>query len=148
MLGGLARWLRAAGYDASWRPGIADRDLVQLSRQEGRILLTSDLGITQYALIRDGHLPAVWIPHRLSIREQLAHVLGKLSLPLAAPRCMACGGVLQEADRERVRGRVPPRSYAWRQQFWECSRCQQVFWRGTHWARIEAELLQAAPGAS
>ena len=31
MLGGLARWLRAAGHDASWHDGIADPDLVRLA---------------------------------------------------------------------------------------------------------------------
>ena len=45
MLGGLARWLRAAGYDASWRVDISDPDLIRLSRDEGRTLLSSDTGI-------------------------------------------------------------------------------------------------------
>jgi uncharacterized protein len=45
MLGGLARWLRAAGYDASWHPGIDDRDVIRLSRDERRMLLSSDTGI-------------------------------------------------------------------------------------------------------
>jgi uncharacterized protein with PIN domain len=148
MLGGLARWLRAAGYDASWHAGIADPDLVQLARREGRVLLTSDTGIGQYALIRDGLLPSLWIPHGLSIREQLAHVLGRLALPLGRPRCMACDGELAEVAKEQVRGRVPPRSFAWCERFWECGLCRQVFWHGTHWARIEAELRQAAAGAS
>jgi uncharacterized protein with PIN domain len=146
MLGGLARWLRAAGYDASWHEGVADPDLVRLAQQQGRLLLTSDIGITHYAVIRDGRLPALWIPHRLRIREQLSFVLGKLSLPLRSPRCMACGGQLNEVAKEHVRDRVPPRSYAWQERFWQCSSCQQVFWHGTHWARIEAQLRQAVPG--
>jgi hypothetical protein len=35
MLGGLARWLRAAGYDASWHDGIDDGELVRLCHAEG-----------------------------------------------------------------------------------------------------------------
>ena len=43
MLGGLARWLRAAGYDASWHDGIEDRAaLVRLARAEGQTVLSSD----------------------------------------------------------------------------------------------------------
>jgi uncharacterized protein with PIN domain len=43
MLGGLARWLRAAGYDASWDDGIDDGELIRLARAEGRTALSSDL---------------------------------------------------------------------------------------------------------
>jgi uncharacterized protein with PIN domain len=35
MLGGLARWLRAAGYDATWRVDIDDGDLIQQAAQQG-----------------------------------------------------------------------------------------------------------------
>jgi hypothetical protein len=39
MPGSLGRWLRAAGYDASWRDGIAGRDLIRLARADLRRLL-------------------------------------------------------------------------------------------------------------
>ena len=59
MLGGLARWLRAAGYDASWNLAILDRDLLLLAEREGRLLLTSDTGIIKVTRVRDGlHLGA------------------------------------------------------------------------------------------
>src|SRR5205085_4482474 len=52
MLGYLARWLRAAGYDAFWQEGIDDAELVRLARREGRYLLSCDTGIFQYRLVR------------------------------------------------------------------------------------------------
>lgn len=39
MLGALARWLRAAGYDASCHDGVEDRELVLLCQENGRTLL-------------------------------------------------------------------------------------------------------------
>ena len=36
MLGSLARWLRAAGYDAFWQEGIDDWDLIRLAQALGR----------------------------------------------------------------------------------------------------------------
>jgi uncharacterized protein with PIN domain len=57
---------------------------------------------------------------------------------------MACGGELAEIPREQARGRVPPRSFDWAPQFWECRRCGQLFWQGTHWQRI-AEALRQLP---
>jgi uncharacterized protein with PIN domain len=147
MLGGLARWLRAAGYDASWHDGIDDGDLVRLARAEGRTVLSSDGDIFGYALVRDGVVPALFVPRGEPIQVQLAHVLRKLGLPLLQPRCMACGGELAALTKEEAENRVPPRSLAGHDHFWGCAGCGKVFWHGTHWAGIAERLRQAAPRA-
>ena len=144
MLGGLARWLRAAGYDASWHDGIADPELVRLSRAEGRILLSSDDDLFAFALVRDGLLPALFVPRGLTVKAQLAHVLHELGLPLRQPRCMTCGGELAELSKEEAMGRVPAKSLEYHDRFWACIRCGKVFWHGTHWDRITERLRQAA----
>jgi len=61
---------------------------------------------------------------------------------------MACGGELVELPKEMVGDRVPPRSFAWQERFWECGRCRQVFWHGTHWQRIAEALGQATVGGT
>jgi uncharacterized protein with PIN domain len=146
MLGGLARWLRAAGYDASWHDGIDDGELVRLTLAEGRTVLSSDGDVFEFSLVRDGVVPSLFVPRGLSVQAQLAHVLGALGLPLGEPRCMACGGELAELTREGAAGRVPPLSLARHERFWECVRCGKAFWHGTHWERIAERLRQAAPG--
>lgn len=143
MLGGLARWLRAAGYDACWQEGIADPQLIRLCQQEGRVLLSSDSKLFDYRLLRDHQLPALFVPLRRSPQQQLAHVLTSWNLPLREPRCMSCGGRLLEVPKETLRDRVPPRTFAWLDHFWECERCRRIFWHGTHWERIQAQLHQA-----
>ena len=144
MLGGLARWLRAAGFDASWQAGIADWDLIRQARQEGRVLLSCDTGIFRIGLIRDGEIPALLIPQSLlSKQEQLAFVLHRLNLEPRPPRCMACGGALIEVPKETVQERAPPRSFAEVDHFFECMRCNQLFWEGTHWQQIAAVLEEA-----
>ncbi len=145
MLGGLARWLRAAGYDASWHDGIADGDLIRLARAEGRTVLSSDGDIFGHSLVRGGTVPALFVPRGLTVQGQLAFVLGRLGLPLREPRCMACGGELTELTREGAAGRVPPRSLAGHARFWACVRCGKAFWHGTHWEKIVERLRQAVP---
>jgi uncharacterized protein with PIN domain len=86
MLGGLARWLRAAGYDATWKPDISNWDLIRTARYEDRTLLTSDTGIFRRGVIRDGDVPALFVPHGLGILDQLTFVLRQLHLPLREPR--------------------------------------------------------------
>jgi uncharacterized protein with PIN domain len=146
MLGSLARWLRAAGYDASWHPGIDDWDLIRLARAEGRVLLSCDTGIFRIGIVRDGDLAAVQVPNGLSTEEQLAFVLGQLGLAAREPRCMACGGELVETAKEEMAGKVPPRSYAWCDRFWQCQRCGKPFWQGSHWQRIADTLRDLRPG--
>jgi uncharacterized protein with PIN domain len=148
MLGGLARWLRAAGYEASWREGIADWDLVRQARREGSVLLSSDTGIFRIGVVRDGDVPALFVPHGLDKRQQLAFVLKHFGLQPRAPRCMACGGELRELPPEQARERVPPRTFAWMHEFFECERCGRLFWPGTHWQRIADALRQAAPAGA
>ena len=144
MLGGVARWLRAAGYDASWRYGIDDDDLVTLARREGRWLLTSDLGIFERRVITRGELPSLFIPRGTNTTEQLGFVLGKLGLPVRDPRCMACGGRLEQVSKESVRDVVPEKSFRRHDNFTRCDRCDKVFWQGTHWGRIRNRLEKAA----
>jgi uncharacterized protein with PIN domain len=144
MLGGLARWLRAAGYDASFDAAIDDWDLIRHALREGRILLSSDTGIFRVGMVRDGEVPALFLPHGMSKREQLAFVLRHFCLPILEPRCMACGGPLQEVSREQVRDRALARSFAWVEKFYECGFCGRLFWEGTHWQKIADDLCWAA----
>src|SRR5205823_1035064 len=132
-------------YDTSWHPGIDDWELIRITKRERRFLLTSDTGIFRIGIVRDGELAALFIPHGMSKKEQLRFVLVQLQLPIREPRCMACGGELRERTRAEVRDRVPVRSLEWQDQFYECSRCAQVFWHGTHWQRIQTLLQTIDP---
>jgi uncharacterized protein with PIN domain len=143
MLGGLARWLRAAGYDATWHDGIDDGDLVRLARAVGRTILSSDDDVFGFAQVRDGHVPAMFVPRGLTVQAQTAHVLRGLGLPLREPRCIACGAELAGLAKEEAVGRVPPRSLAFHDRFWVCVGCGKVFWHGTHWDRIARRLQDA-----
>lgn len=140
MLGGLARWLRAAGYDASWSADIDDWELVRLARRENRILLTSDTGIMKIGIVRDGEVPSLFIPHGLRARGQLSFVLNHFKLAVRDPRCMNCGGTLVDVPKEQVRERLPKRTYEWLDRFYECDHCGKLFWEGTHWQRIAHQL--------
>jgi uncharacterized protein with PIN domain len=136
MLGGLARWLRAAGYDATFAPEIEDGVLVRRAVEQDRILLSSDGGIFERNIVRDGTVRAVRVPRATPPIEQLAFVLRTLDLTACEPRCMACGGELREIVKQDAAPHVPPRSLAAHDRFWRCAACSRVYWHGTHWTRI------------
>jgi uncharacterized protein len=139
-LGGLARWLRAAGYEAQWRPDISDEALLDQAQPLGACVLTTDSLLMERRLLRDGVIPSLWLSPALTPGEQLQAVLDELHLPVREPRCMHCGGELAVADKEAVRDRIPPRTYRWLDEYFVCGGCGQLFWRGTHWQRIQKQL--------
>lgn len=147
MLGGLARWLRASGYDAEFEHGIDDAELVRRAGQSGQIVLSSDGGVFARNIVRSGAVRALYVPRGLGKLEQLGFVLRTLGLPVRDPRCMACSGALVEVAKEDVRDEAPRATFACQAQFWRCTRCGKLLWRGTHWKRIEAGL-EAASGPS
>lgn len=138
MLGRLARWLRAMGYDTVYFKVAEDRSLLQLARAEGRTLLTRDTRLARLAgagglLIRSTEL-----------EPQLVEVIGRLGLrPDGADllsRCLECNTPLLERSRESVREAVPAWIFATRERFVGCAGCGRIYWQGSHTDRMLARL--------
>jgi len=109
-------------------------------------LLTTEAEVLDRRIVADASLVAVWVPSALTMAEQLPMVFEELGLGLREPRCMACGGALVPTPMEAVRARIPPRTAKWLDEYFVCSGCDGLFWRGTHWGRIEAKLRRVAGG--
>jgi uncharacterized protein with PIN domain len=65
--------------------------------------------------------------------------LGITMTPLNS-RCPKCNAVLKHIKKEAVKRRVPKASYEAFNKFWECTKCNAVYWRGSHWVQIK-EIL-------
>jgi uncharacterized protein with PIN domain len=143
-LGGLARWLRASGCDARWVQDITDSELVKDALQLGATIITTDSPLLDRRPIARGEIRAIWVPPALTKLEQLRLVRAELDLPESDSRCMRCGGELIRVDKESVRDRIPPKTYRWVDEYYQCSRCGQLFWEGTHWQRVRAKLQEAS----
>lgn len=137
MMKGLARCLRACGYDASWTYGIDDLVLLRQAVAEGRVVVTADSGILERKAVRDGLPPALFVPNHLEPVKQARQVLDAFELKVCKSRCMACGGATVAVEKETVRDEAPPRTFAYIDDFERCLRCRRLLWRGTHWERIE-----------
>jgi hypothetical protein len=133
MLGSLGRWLRLLGYDTAIARSEPDWQLVRQARAEGRVILTRDRELArrqgvQTLLMRDDDLDA-----------QLAQTARDLHLPQPQPgtRCLHCNAPLQPASRDDVADDVPPYVLQTQETFRRCPACRRVYWRGTHWLKIE-----------
>jgi uncharacterized protein with PIN domain len=136
--------LWGSGYQAWWKPHFEDAELLEHARGVGAIVLTTDSMLLERRLVRDGVIPTFWLPPILRIPEQLEIVFGEFELRVGEPRCMNCGGELQVTDKERLRGKIPPRTYRWLDKYFECRSCGKLFWHGTHWEKIQRQLRQTA----
>lgn len=147
-LGGLARWLRAAGHEASLAPGVPPKRLPDEALRRGAVLLTTDAEALDRRIAAAGALRVVWLPTSLRVEEKLVLVFRDLGLTLREPRCMACGGALEARPKESVFARIPPRTARWKDEYFVCAACGRLYWQGTHWARIAAALRDAAGAAA
>ncbi len=136
MLGKLARWLRALGYDTLYFREAPDARLLGLALRERRRLLTRDAALA----LRAGG--AGLLVREAALEAQLREVVERCGLrPGAAlTRCLECNGALVGRTPGEVRDRVPPYTFATQREFRECQGCRRVFWPGTHAGGILARL--------
>lgn len=130
MLGRLAKWLRIAGFDVLYSNRFSDDELVALSRNEGRILLSRDTRL----LIRKSVQQFIFLESE-KVQEQMRQIFEAthtVRLPGILTRCLECNEILAEISREQVRDKVPPYVFQTQPNFKYCRHCQKIFWGGTH----------------
>ena len=148
-LGRLAGFLRLAGFDTLYRNDWDDRGLIEISRLERRIILTRDRGLLMRTEVTHGHLVRPTAP-----RAQLDEVLERFDLrgslrPFS--RCSLCNESVEKATKDEVLELIPKRTALHHDEFWRCTGCGHVYWRGAHWRSL-LELFApprkgcAAPG--
>jgi uncharacterized protein with PIN domain len=143
MLGKLARWLRLAGHDVIYigdlkvPAGEQDDALLSLSRREDRVLLTCDIELHRRA--RRAGAKSAFIQGS-DLVDQLVQVSrrsgSKINIRPENSRCPMCNGMLEEAGKEEVEGKVPANVLEGQSEFWRCSSCGKIYWHGTHWKTI------------
>ena len=140
MLGRLARWLRAVGYDTLYYTGGGDSELVQRALRQNRIILTRDSYLVKRKLARRSILV-----RSDKVGEQLKQVVEAAGLDVqsrAFTRCLVCNAVLKPVAKPQVRDRVPTYTYLTHNKFYECPGCHKIYWRGSHrdkmWELIDA----------
>jgi uncharacterized protein with PIN domain len=134
----LAKWLRILGYDTLFEPDIDDHQLVRLARAEDRLILTRDRELARRRGVR-----VLLIAEEL-LDDQVRQVLADLDLEpdRSFSRCPVCNEPLMPIDRETARSRVPAYVARTQSTFRSCPICQRLFWRGTHWQRINDQLMR------
>jgi uncharacterized protein with PIN domain len=144
MLGRLARWLRALGYDTLYNPAPEDRDLVAIANAEDRILLTRDRHLMTFLQPARGLLLKSDKP--LCQLREVVEVSGLAAPKALITRCMMCNRSVREATVGEVS--AAPRSIVGARtgNINLCPGCGRLYWYGSHTRRMRERLEQALPG--
>lgn len=143
-LGTLARRLRMLGFDARYRNDYADPEIVARAAQEHRIILTRDVGLLKHSAVTHGH----WL-RTTDPEVQLREVIDAFDLRCRIrpfTRCLACNGTLEPVEKAEIADAVPPGVYEEFETFTCCPRCGRVYWKGSHYDRMQRLLKRLMHG--
>ena len=126
MLMRLGRWLRLMGQDAANPEGGSDWQIRDQAKRDHRTVITRDRRLWQSCLKIER--PCILILSS-QIEEQLQEMADAgLPLRLDPRRCTLCNEPLEQMTEN---GR----------EQWRWRRCDKLYWRGSHWRKIE-EMLE------
>ncbi|MER3523604.1 MAG: twitching motility protein PilT [Ignavibacteria bacterium] len=133
-LGTLAHLLRMLGFDAVNAHHSSDEELVRLSTNDGRTLLSKDR-----ALLRHDALTRRYRVQSSNPREQLLEVLRRFDLfhsfsPFT--RCIECNHLLRPVAKADVVHRLPAKVRELYNEFQLCTQCERVYWQGPRYAKM------------
>jgi uncharacterized protein with PIN domain len=138
MLGKLAKWLKILGFDVFYDCRAGDRELLERARREKRVLLTKDHEL----LASSGGLRSLLIESD-RWEEQLRQTIETLRVGRQVrphSRCLLCNVALRSLPKQKARNLVAPFVYERARTFALCPSCGRLFWRGTHFADMNAKI--------
>jgi len=134
----LARWLRLLGFDTAYSDTATDAALAASCGTGGRILLTRDRELLKRRAVTHGY----WVRNTDPV-EQTIEVMRRFDLAgnsARYTRCATCNEAIIAVDKADVATLIPPRTAAWLDEYFRCTGCGKLYWRGTHVPKIDAVI--------
>lgn len=133
-LGALARLLRLLGFDTCHQTDYDDLEIALLAETQNRIALTRDINLLKQKRITWGY----WLRSQHP-REQLIEIITRFQLShLFKPftRCLACNGFFIPVSKDSVASKLPPDTVRYFNEFYQCTGCHRIYWKGSHYNRM------------
>ena len=143
-LGRLASYLRMMGFDTLYRNDYPDDELAEVSNAEQRILLTRDVGLLKRSLVIHGYYVRNTNPrkrlHEIANRYHLIDHIEPFKF------CMKCNGQLKRVDKADILDQISPKTTEFYAEFHQCNTCEQIYWKGSHYIKMEKLLNDVING--
>ncbi len=132
------------GQDVEYTGPMDDKELIQKTKTENRILLTRDRELYRQAITKGAE--AFFVEGETEA-QKLANLAERFRLQLEidpiVSRCPKCNTKIESVPKARVINKVPETTFSHYEEFWECPNCGQVYWQGAHWKRIKETISEA-----
>jgi len=137
-LGTLARNLRLLGFDVAYDRQAQDRQLLSAMEREDRALLTRDRRLLMHSIVRHGYCP-----RSQNADDQTIEVIRRFHLfdsitPFS--RCLRCNAPLQKVVKADVIQKLEPLTKIYYEEFRRCTGCEQIYWAGSHFSKLQRRL--------
>jgi uncharacterized protein with PIN domain len=145
-LGRLAAYLRMLGIDTHYQNYIQDEELVAYALENSRVVLTRDRQILMRKVLIYGYLVRSKDP-----QQQIVEIVNRFNLGSQIKpffRCLRCNGVLQPVAKVQVMHLLEPLTKKYYDEFSQCTDCQQVYWKGSHYQRMLKIMSQVLPSSA
>jgi uncharacterized protein with PIN domain len=139
-LGRLTAYLRMLGFDCLYHNKYEDEELAETAQREGRILLSRDRRLLMRKAVTYGYCL-----RSLDSLEQLTEVIQRFELTkriIPFHRCLRCNHLLEAVAKETVLDRLEPLTKLYFDEFQICPNCGQIYWKGSHYEKMERLIEQ------
>lgn len=131
----LAHYLRMLGFDSLHQNHYEDPEIAEIAVCEKRIVLSRDRRLLMRRNITHGRYVRNTEP--LKQLQEIVDWLDLFSSMKPFTRCINCNGLLHEANKDSIADQIKADTRQYYQQFWQCDECRQIYWKGSHYHKME-----------
>jgi len=139
-LGDIVKYMRVLGFDLFYDPLLSTREIIEISNTENRIILTQSRKLLKFKEVNHGiFLRPGTTP------EQIRRIINYLDIkdnikPFS--RCLGCNTLLKSVSKEKILNRIPPKTKEFCDEYVQCSSCDKIYWKGTHFINMKKVVRQ------
>ncbi|MBN2092030.1 Mut7-C ubiquitin/RNAse domain-containing protein [candidate division KSB1 bacterium] len=137
-LGKLTRLLRLLGFDSFYRNNLTDDEIIEISLNERRIILTRDRGILKNKTVTHGYYIRNSNPELQA--SEVCQRFDLYSKIQPFQRCLNCNGLIQPVKKDKIEEFLLLHTRQTFNEFFQCMNCQQIYWKGSHYQRMQEKI--------
>ena len=139
MLGNVAKKLLLFGYDTEYFSDMGYLELMRKAKHENRIIISKDRQLIANA--KKSTIMTIQITKEDEI-EQFLEILYAVHLELNEisgdiARCSKCNSQTIKISKSKISNKIPSKVFEVNEKFWQCDKCKQIYWEGTHIKKLQ-----------
>ncbi len=136
----LTRQLRLLGISVIYDATLTNNQIIERITKNKEILLTRSVQQLMHGKITRGYCIRSDKPFDQTVEILKRFDLRRLILPFS--RCMLCNGPIVAISKQDIQRNLKPNTKLLYHEYFKCTDCQQVYWKGSHYQRLQQFVNQ------